>query len=68
MSAKREQEYFDALRLIAKSFHPSEWFTDENAEKAYGVSGHEALEMAYDNMQQTAAEAIRGQVRPKVRI
>ena len=68
MSAAREREYFDALRMIAKQFHLSEWFTDENAQKKYGVSGREALEMAYDNIQQIAADAIHGRLRPKVRI
>lgn len=65
MSAKREQEYFDALKAITE-YRPSEWFTDEHADKAYGVYGREALEMAYDNIQQTARGAIRGRTRPKV--
>ena len=62
MSREREQEYFDALREIA-SYRPSEWFED-HAGKAYGLPPREALEMAYDNMQQRAKDAIRGRQRP----
>lgn len=60
-----EQEYFDALRKIARNYHPSEWFTDRNADQAYGVEGREALEMAYDNIQAEAEAAIKGRQRPK---
>jgi hypothetical protein len=31
-----------------------------NADKQYGLSGEEAIEMAYENMQQEARNAIRG--------
>jgi hypothetical protein len=62
--SNHEQEYFDALRQIAREFHPSGWF-EANAEKVYGVSPHEALEMAYDNIQLCAASAIRSRRRPK---
>lgn len=60
-----EQEYFDVLRKIAKDYRPSEWLTDEHAEMYYGVEGHEALEMSYDNIQSEAAAAISGRKRPK---
>jgi hypothetical protein len=66
LSDKHEQEYFDALRRIAREYRPPEWF-EKNAEKTYGVSPDEALQMAYDNMQQTAASAIRGRKRPEVK-
>ena len=62
---QREREYFDALKTITK-YRPAEWFDDEHARKEYGLEGREALEMAYDNIQQTARDAIRGRVRPKV--
>lgn len=64
MSVKHEQEYFDALKKIAREYRPSEWF-EAHAEKEYGLSPDEALQMAYDNMQQEAANAIRGRTRPK---
>lgn len=60
---KREQEYFDALKTITR-YRPSEWFED-HAEKVYGLMPREALEMAYDNIQQTASDAIRGRWRPR---
>ena len=63
MNRSHEQEYFDALRQIAHDFHPPEWF-EKNAERAYGVSPDEALQMAYENMQRTAANAIRWRRRP----
>ena len=65
MSAKQEQEYFDALRKIAE-FRPSEWF-EEHAEDEYGLLPVEALEMAYDNMQIIAKNATRGRKRPEVK-
>jgi hypothetical protein len=60
----REREYYDALKKIAREYKKSEWFTDDRAEKSYGLSGNQALEMAYDNMQQEAENAIRGRRRP----
>lgn len=37
----------------------------KNAEKRWGLSPIEALEMAYDNIQATAVRALKGIRRPK---
>ena len=59
-----EQVYYDTLRRIAKGYMTSEKLS-RKADDEYGVSYHEALEMAYDNLQAEAADAIRGKRRPK---
>lgn len=59
-----EQLYFDTLKRIAKAYMTTEQL-QRRAEKKYGVSYHEALEMSYDNLQAEAADAIRGKHRPK---
>jgi hypothetical protein len=59
-----EQIYYDALKRIAKAYMTTEQL-QRRAEKMYGVSYHEALEMTYDNIQQEAIDAIRGKRRPK---
>ena len=66
MSEKHEQEYFDALRKIAKEFHSPETLK-KAAEKQYGLGPEEAIEMAYENIQGIAASAIRGRSRPKIK-
>lgn len=55
--------YFDTLKRIAKHYMTTEQL-QRRAEKEYGVSYHEALEMSYDNIQGAAADAIRGKRRP----
>lgn len=62
--ASRELVMYEALRLIAKGYHSPAWF-DANAERAYGLSPREAVEAAYENIQATAAAAIKGMRRPK---
>ena len=59
-----EQMYYDTLRRIAKGYMTPEQLR-RRAEKEYGVSYHEALEMTYDNVQAEAEDAIRGKRRPK---
>lgn len=61
--ASNEQRYFDALKRIA-SYQPSERLL-RHGEQDWGVSGPEALEMAYDNIQGDAKRAIYGRRRPK---
>lgn len=61
-----ENIYYYALRRIAKEYMTTEQLK-RRAEKQYGVSYHEALEMSYDNIQGCAADAIRGKRRPKNR-
>ena len=59
-----EGRYYDALHAIAKGYMSTEKLR-RCAQEEYGVSYHEALEMAYDNIQGCAADAIRGRRRPK---
>ncbi len=58
-----EQLYFDALHKVRK-FQTSEWLK-RNAEKQYGLSYEEALEMAYDNIRVIAEVMLMGKRRPK---
>lgn len=58
-----EQRYYDALKRITKYQTPEQIM--RRAEKQYGLSGKEALEMAYENIQQEARNAIVGKRRPK---
>ena len=62
-SASREQRLFDALRRISQYESPER--LRRNADKDYGLSGEEAIEMAYDNVRAEAKRAIHGQRRPK---
>lgn len=59
----REQALYDALRHIAKDFMSTDQLR-RAAKKDYGLDYEEALEMAYENMQQVAQEAIQGMKRP----
>jgi hypothetical protein len=61
---ENELRYFDSLTRIAKAYMTTEQL-QRRAQKMYGVSYHEALEMAYDNIQADARNAIRGKRRPK---
>jgi hypothetical protein len=62
-----EVRYYEALREIAKSYSTPEQLR-RTAERDWGVSYHEALEMAYDNIQATAADAIKGKRRPQMEL
>lgn len=57
------QDYFDALRRIAKGYQTSDQLR-RNAGQ-YGLSFEEEIEMAYDNMQNVARRAIYRKRRPK---
>ena len=63
LTQSNEQRYFDALKRITKYQSPERLAA--SAERQYGLSPHEAIEMAYDNIQGEAAAAIRGKRRPK---
>ena len=57
-----EQKYnrmYGALKQIARVYQTREQLY-KASEKEYGLQYEEALERAYDNIQQTAREAIRG--------
>lgn len=58
------QRMFDALKRITRYQTPDQLRRD--SEKAYGVGYVEALEMAYENIQQEARDGIRGMRRPLV--
>jgi hypothetical protein len=62
-SIENERRYFDALKCIASYSPPDRLF--RTAEKEYGLSYYEALEMAYENVIEEAKSALRGRRRPK---
>lgn len=57
-----EQHYYDALKHIARDYRTSQSLLRRGDA---GLDGPEALEYAYDNLQNVAATAIRGKRRPK---
>jgi hypothetical protein len=59
-----EQRYYDVLKTIAKEFMSSDELRRKGP-KEYGLPFEECLEMAYDNIQQRAKNAIAGKRRPK---
>lgn len=59
----REAYYFDVLKRIAKNYQTVAQLR-RNAGQ-YGLEHLDELEMAYVNMQQEAANAIRGKRRPE---
>jgi hypothetical protein len=54
---------YDALRVITKYQTPQQ--LQRRCEKQYGLHYEEALEYAYENIQQTAKDAIKGVRLPK---
>ena len=60
----KQQEMFDALRKIAREYMTPEELR-RSADKDYGVSYEEALEMAYENIQLLARNVTHGMRRPK---
>ena len=58
----KEQKYYDALKRISQYESPER--LKRNAEKDYGLEGHEVIEMAYDNVLNEAKRAIKGMRRP----
>jgi len=60
-----EQRYFDALKRIAKDFQTSDQLRKRAGQ--YGCDHVDELEMAYENMQQAARDAIKGRRRPNDR-
>lgn len=63
MSAEHEDKFYRALKRIAAYMSPER--LRRQAEREYGLSYEEALEMAYDNIQGEAHAALRGYRRPK---
>jgi hypothetical protein len=60
----REQKFYDALKRITKYASP-EWLRS-NSERYAGLDYVQALEMAYENMQEEARAAVHRIRRPKV--
>lgn len=58
-----EQRYFDVLTKIAKRYQTAAQLRRYAGQ--YGLGFDEEIEMAYENMQQEAKEAIRGRKRPE---
>jgi hypothetical protein len=59
-----ELRYFEALKRITQ--YQSLERMRRHAEKDWGLPFDEVLEMAYDNIQTEARNAIRGKRRPKI--
>ncbi len=59
---QRFNQMIRALKIISKDYKKPNWL-QRHCEKEYGLSYEEALEMAYENIQQLAADSVRG-VRP----
>ena len=59
----REQRLYDALKRITAYMPPAKLAAV--ADKKYGLSPEEAVEMAYENVLQEAANAIKGMRRPR---
>lgn len=60
---ERELRMYDALRRIGKEFQTPAQLR-RSAERQYGLDYVEALEYAYENIQQLAGLAIKGMRRP----
>ncbi len=60
--SEKEQKLYDALKRITMYESPEK--LKRNAEKDYGLEGHEVIEMDYDNVLNEAKRAIKGMRRP----
>ena len=58
-----EGTYYDVLNRIVRMYQTPAQLR-RNAERQYGLTYEEALEMAYENIQAEASAAIRGRRRP----
>ena len=65
MTTPNEQRYWDALKRIASYQSPEKLRRD--AERQYGLTADEAIEMAYENVIADAKNAILNRRRPKVK-
>jgi hypothetical protein len=64
-AVNNELDYFIVLKRIARYMDTEE--LHRRGEKLYGVSGPEAVEMAYENVLAEARGAIKGKRAPKVK-
>ena len=58
----KEQKYFDALKKISQYDSIKGLY---RASKIVGLDDQEHLEMAYENLIETAKDAVKGERRPK---
>ena len=58
-----EQLFYDTLKTITQYDAPER--LRKRAERDYGLTGDEAIEMAYENVLQSARWAIKGKRRPR---
>lgn len=63
-SLERERKLYDALKRITMYDAPEK--LHKRAGKDYGLSGNEAIEMAYENVLAEAKGALKGMKRPTV--
>lgn len=63
MNEDQQRRMYDALKRIARGYQTPDQLR-RNSERQYGLDYAEALEFAYENMQQDARTAIRGLRRP----
>jgi len=63
MNEDQQRRMYDALKRIARGYQTPDQLR-RNSERQYGLDYAEALEFAYENMQQDARNAIRGLRRP----
>jgi hypothetical protein len=61
-SIEREQRLYDALKLITQYETPDQ--LRRNSHKSWGLGYEEALEYAYENIQSTAKQVLKGMRRP----
>ncbi len=59
MNTQLEIRLFDALKTIASGYQSAERIK-RNAQREYGIDGDEALEYAYENIQELAKRTIKG--------
>lgn len=60
-----EAAYFDALKRIASYQSPER--LRRSAEKQYGLTPEESIEMAYENVIEEARRAVKGKRRPALK-
>ena len=63
LNSEKEQKLLTALKRI--SLYDSPEKLRRRAEKDYGLTPHEAIEMAYENVLAEAKEALRGMRQPR---
>lgn len=64
MKLEQQQRMYDTLKRLAGGYKSLNQLR-RDSEKQYGLEYHEALEYAYENIQQDAKNALKGLRRPK---